>query len=67
MSVYKGFYHDGIVEMAECPQIKERTEVLVIFPKKEKKISFKKERRKIKRFSVIQKILVIIHEYLNLS
>lgn len=38
MNVYKGVYHDGIVEMIENPKKKETSSVLVIFPENKKRI-----------------------------
>jgi hypothetical protein len=36
MNVLKGIYHDGIVELLENPQLHSKTEVLIIFPEKQK-------------------------------
>lgn len=39
MEAIKGIYHDGLVELIDKPEDKEVSEVLVIFPEKQKKIT----------------------------
>ncbi len=39
MNAIKGIYHDGIVELLEKPETKKSSEVLIIFPEKQKKVS----------------------------
>jgi hypothetical protein len=41
MSVLKGIYHNGIVEMIESPKVLKTSEVYVIFPELEEKVKNK--------------------------
>ena len=38
MNSIKGIYHDGFVDLIEKPKLDELTEVMVIFPERQKKI-----------------------------
>lgn len=38
MSVVKGYYHDGIIELLEKPENQGSTQILIIFPDTGKKV-----------------------------